>query len=287
MKWQLGPSYSDYFVQLSSLLRAPVYRNPPNQLGNGEPILLIPGFLAGDWTLRVMAGWLGRLGYRAYLSGIDWNIDCPNRTGELLRWRLNHIIKETGQPITVIGHSLGGMLARFLGARYSGKVSSVISVGSPIHLPVEVNPLVLFTSHALYPFRRLRGNVPPECGSLECQCQFQQSVFSPLPSHIACTSIFSKKDEVVAWHSSIDPASQNLEVSGKHLGLIVNRQVYQALLEVLSEGMDQSQSAPAEVHLNENGQPIYKKETEEDTEISQTAPPALSTQNPQHSPPSQ
>jgi hypothetical protein len=234
-----------------------------------------------------MAGWLGRLGYRAYLSGIDWNIDCPNRTGELLRWRLNHIIKETGQPITVIGHSLGGMLARFLGARYSGKVSSVISVGSPIHLPVEVNPLVLFTSHALYPFRRLRGNVPPECGSLECQCQFQQSVFSPLPSHIACTSIFSKKDEVVAWHSSIDPASQNLEVSGKHLGLIVNRQVYQALLEVLSEGMDQSQSAPAEVHLNENGQPIYKKETEEDTEISQTAPPALSTQNPQHSPPSQ
>jgi triacylglycerol lipase len=278
MKWQLGPSYSDYFVQLSSLLRAPVYRNPPNQLGNGEPILLIPGFLAGDWTLRVMAGWLNRLGYRTYLSGIDWNIDCPNRTGELLRWRLDHIIKETGQPITAIGHSLGGMLARFLGTRYSGKVSSVISVGSPIHLPVTVNPLVLFTSHALYPLRRLRGNVPPECGSLECQCQFQQSVFSPLPSHITCTSVFSKEDEVVAWHSSIDPASQNLEVSGRHLGLIVNRQVYQALLEVLSAGLSSEgldQSAPAEVQLSENGQPIHKTGTEEDAEVSQTAPPAL------------
>jgi hypothetical protein len=167
------------------------------------------------------------------------------------------------------------MLARFLGARYSGKVKSVISVGSPNHLPVTVNPLVLFTSHALYPFRRLRGKVPPECGCLECQCQFQHSVFSPLPTHIACTSIFSKEDEIVAWHSSIDPAGQNLEVAGKHLGLIVNRQVYQALVEVLSGALDQS--VHAEISPNGNEQHIHERGAGEAEKNSRTAPQELST----------
>ena len=113
MNWRSTPAYPDYVWQLSQLLPSALYRDPPLRPGGGEPILLIPGILAGDWTLRVLAGWLGRLGYRSYLSGIDWNVDCPNRTGELLRWRLDHILQETGQPLTLVGHSLGGMLARF------------------------------------------------------------------------------------------------------------------------------------------------------------------------------
>ena len=190
----------------------------PLSPGTGEPILLIPGFLAGDWTLRVMAGWLNRLGYQSYLSGIDWNVDCPNRTGELLGWRVDHILQETGQPLTVIGHSLGGMLARFLGATYPTKISSVIAIGSPLSPPVKVNPIVLVASHVLYPIRRVRGRVPAECGSLECSCQFQQTTFGPFPSRVHFASIFSKDDEIVAWHSSVDPEGQNLEVPGKTPG---------------------------------------------------------------------
>ena len=251
MNVQIGASYPDYFLQFYRLLRDPVYRDPfpqGEQPGMGQPILLIPGFLAGDWTLRIMAGWLNRLGYRAYFSGIDWNIDCPNRTGELLRWRVDHIVKETGQPIIAIGHSLGGMLARFLGASFPGKVTHVISIGSPIQQPIIVNPIVLLTSHILYPLRQIRGKIPSECGSLECSCQFQQTVFSALPSHLEVTSIFSKEDEVVDWRSSVDPEAQNLEVSGRHLGLIVNRHVFHALLEVLKTPAGDSIQAPVPGH---------------------------------------
>ena len=262
MNWHSAPAYPDYVWQLSHLLPSPIYRDPPLRPGNGEPILLIPGFLAGDWTLRVLAGWLDRLGYRSYLSGIDWNIDCPNRTGELLGWRVDHILQETGQPLVVIGHSLGGMLARFLGATYPTKISTVVALGAPLTPPVQVNPIVLVASHVLYPIRRIRGRVPPECGSLECECQFQQTAFGPLPARVGFASIFSKEDEIVAWHSSLDPEGHNLEVPGRHLGLIVNRYVYQALLQVLSEGLDES--VRAETGLSANGQHIYKRGAGED-----------------------
>lgn len=67
MFWQLTTSYLEYLSQLSALLRDPVYYGTDVLKGKGESILLIPGFLAGDWTLMVMAGWLGRVGYRPYL----------------------------------------------------------------------------------------------------------------------------------------------------------------------------------------------------------------------------
>src|SRR5215813_25747 len=108
MHWQLAASYPDYFLQLGALLRDLTYLGTTVPQGAGEPTLLIPGFLCGDWTMGVMGGWLNRLGYRAYFSGIAWNIDCPKRTGERLHWRLDSITQATGYPIVVVGHGLGG-----------------------------------------------------------------------------------------------------------------------------------------------------------------------------------
>ncbi|HKA52048.1 MAG TPA: hypothetical protein VKJ47_00150, partial [Candidatus Binatia bacterium] len=92
MVWQLVTSYPDYLLQLSLLLRDPVYRGGDVPRGAGQPILLVPGFLVGDWTFGVMAGWLRRLGYRPYLSGIDWNVRAPEHTADLLAQRLGYIV---------------------------------------------------------------------------------------------------------------------------------------------------------------------------------------------------
>ena len=58
------------------------------------------------------------MGYLPYLSRIDWNVRAPERTGELLARRLIYIVKETGTPVIMVGHSLGGMLARSLGSYF-------------------------------------------------------------------------------------------------------------------------------------------------------------------------
>jgi len=244
MPWRLAASYPDYFLQLSALLRDPVYRGINVPESQGEPVLLIPGFFGGDWTMLVMAGWLNRIGYRVYFSGIDWNIDCPNKTSELLRWRLDHITKETGCPITVIGHSLGGILARFLGTNFPKKIRHVVAIGAPIDGSMEVHPLASLAFRTLQALRRAGDQSFPDCGSSRCTCQFIQTAFSPLPEGVRLTAIFSKQDEVVDWHACLDPQGENKEVSGRHVGLIVNRQVYRILADTLatySQGKDMTE----------------------------------------------
>ncbi|NOT57315.1 MAG: alpha/beta hydrolase [Deltaproteobacteria bacterium] len=234
MYWRLAVAGPDYLMHFGALLRDPVYLGRQAPRGHDQPILLIPGFLAGDWTLWTMAGWLNRLGYRAYFSGLNWNVDCPNQTGDLLQLRLDTIMQETGQPVTIIGHSLGGMLGRFLGASFPDQIRHVITLGSPIDGTMQVNPLVPLAFRTI---QTLRRNPPPRasaCGSQQCTCRFAESLRTPFPAHVDFTSIFTKQDEVVDWHACIDKENENWEVSGSHISLIVNREVYRILAATLA-----------------------------------------------------
>ena len=61
-----------------------------------------------------------------------------------------------------------------------------------------------------------------------------QTAFSPLSEGVGLTTIFSKQDEVVDWRACLDPQGENKEVSGRHVGLIVNKQVYRILADTLA-----------------------------------------------------
>ena len=236
MAWRFSTFYPEYLYQFTTLLHDPVYRGVDVSQGQGQPVLLIPGFLAGDWTMMIMAGWLNRIGYRSYFSGIDWNVDCPNKTGEKLQWRLEQIAKETPGPLTIIGHSLGGLLARFLGANFPTRVRQIVALGSPLDVsnPAHVHPLVRSTFEWMRPLRRLRGPAFQRCGSVKCACHFARTVFSTLSPSVSLISIFSKDDEIIDWRASLDPQGARIEVSGRHIGLIVNREVYRAVAESLA-----------------------------------------------------
>jgi len=221
--------YSDYLFQLALLVRDPIYRGLDCQPGAGQPVLLLPGFLVGDWTLQVMAGWLRRLGYRPYLSGIVWNVRAPERTGALLALRLGHIVKETDRPVILIGHSLGGLLARFLGASGPSSVRHVVTLGSPLSdAPHGIHPLIRSTFLLLHKLRKRSGQV-----SL-AQVHFAATVVAPLPAEVGCSAIFSRDDEIVDWRVCRDPYGTNYQVPGRHLGLVVNRAVYRLLGTILN-----------------------------------------------------
>lgn len=237
MNGSLATSYPDYLYQIARLLRDPVYRGGDVPKGNGQAVLLIPGFLAGDWSLMRMSGWLNRLGYRTYFSGIDWNIDCPNATAMKLQWRLEQLTTEAKGPLAVIGHSLGGLLARFLGVNFPGVVHHVIALGSPLDVrnPDRIHPAVHSAFQLLAPLRRRSQAEFRSCGSATCTCRFATTAFDTLPAAVAMTSIYSTEDEVVDWQASVTPEGNNIAVTGGHLSLIVNRDVYRAVAETLGQ----------------------------------------------------
>jgi pimeloyl-ACP methyl ester carboxylesterase len=114
-------------AELARLLVDPIWRGGVPG-GDGSHVLLIPGFLAGDESLGVLATWLKRLGYRPRRAGIRLNVDCSDRALDRLDERLDRIHGQSGRPVAIIGHSRGGHFAKALATRRPERVSRVISM---------------------------------------------------------------------------------------------------------------------------------------------------------------
>ena len=110
-----------------------------------RPVLLIPGFLAGDTSLTVLAGWLRRRGHEVRGSRMWINAGCAGR--ELVR--LEETLAMFDDPAIVIGQSRGGTLARALAARHPQAVAALVTLGSPVLDPLAVSPSVMRTVRSL------------------------------------------------------------------------------------------------------------------------------------------
>src|SRR2546423_6241018 len=94
LRWQL---------ELYRLLADPVFRGAGVPRGDGAPVVLIPGFLAGDASLSVMRGWLRRLGYDAHGSGMRANVDCSDRAVDALELRIDTPAAQSARRAAPIG----------------------------------------------------------------------------------------------------------------------------------------------------------------------------------------
>lgn len=212
-----------------SLRRSPAYRGLGLPRGDGSAVVLIPGFLGPDLYLWEMFAWLRRVGYCPYWSGIGLNAECPQiLTGRLLR-RVERAQRETGRRVHLVGHSLGGVLARAAAVCRPELVASVITMASPFRA-VRAHPFVLQLA-ALVRWRiRARRNGPPvlpQCYSGYCTCDFLNALRQPFPESVPQVAIYTRGDGVVDWRCCInDDPTTNIEVPGTHVGLVFNPQVY-------------------------------------------------------------
>jgi pimeloyl-ACP methyl ester carboxylesterase len=225
----------DYLDQLSALMRDPIfYGGEGLARGHGEPVLLLPGYFAGDWAMAPMARWLRRIGYSPYLSGIDFNLGCPREKLERLEARVVAIARASGSRVAVIGHSLGGVFARSLGGEFPGVVSRVIGLGAPVqHDWDAMNRRVGSIMQGMAGMWQTMAGVSENCGTASCDCGFARSIALSALRASAFTSIHSREDDVVDWRSCLDASGNNYEVRGRHAGLVVNREVYRLIAQVL------------------------------------------------------
>ena len=101
----------------------------------GEPVILVPGFMAGDLTLHAMSRTLRRRGFRTYRAHIHANVGCTLAAADELESRIESIAIKRDSRVRIVGHSLGGMLARGLAVRRPDLISGIVTLGSPMLAP--------------------------------------------------------------------------------------------------------------------------------------------------------
>ena len=224
-------------AELLLLHASPVYYGMGVPHGDGSGVVVIPGFLGTDLYVTHLHAWLDRVGYHPYLSGIGLNAECPNL---LIRYRLadtiDKAVAETGGKIHLIGHSLGGIIARSVAAQRPQDIASVISLGAPIRGTV-LHPSVLnaaqIVRHQILDTHG--GGVLPDCYTPRCTCNFLSSLRCSMPKSIAETAIYTRDDGIVDWrYCKTGREEDDFEVPGTHVGLVFNPSVYTIIAERLA-----------------------------------------------------
>jgi len=215
-----------------ALRAAPVFYGCGVSRGDGSAAVLVPGFLGTDWYLLELYGWLGRMGYRPYLSRIGRNAECLELLSQRLLVTIEAARAETGRPVHLIGHSLGGMLARSMARRRPDLVASVVTLGSPFR-GVRSHPLVLLASDRVR--QRVRRDDRPDCYTGYCGCPAVTSLEAAFPTSVPHLAVYTKTDGIVDWRVCVsdDPAT-NVEVAGTHVGLVANPGAYRAIARHLA-----------------------------------------------------
>lgn len=212
-------------LPLDALRWVPSWLARPNaRAARPSTILLLPGFGTGPRSMRVMEAFLRRRGHRAG----DWGLGVNNGDAKRLRMQLNGVVDAAvakhGEPVVLVGWSLGGYLAREYARERPGGVRRIITLGSP----VIGGPRYTATASRY----RSQGH---DLEAIERSVKDRYKT----PLAVPVTAIYSKRDGIVAWPACIDrwsPSVHHVEVSETHVGLVLSPRV----LGIVAEAVEQA-----------------------------------------------
>lgn len=183
--------------------------------GDGQPVLVLPGFTADDRSTFELRRLLRRIGYRTYGWKLGSNVGPTKRIAAGLDERLLDVAGKEGRPVTIVGWSLGGIFARHLGRSHPEFVRQVITLGSPIRMQPGDPSAATAMWDSLSRFH-------DDIKVAEYFSQDQPTL--PVPT----SAVFTRTDGVVHWrHCRTAKAenAENIEVWGSHCGLGFNPSV--------------------------------------------------------------
>ncbi|SDT09772.1 hypothetical protein SAMN04488570_3518 [Nocardioides scoriae] len=189
--------------------------------GDGHVVIDLPGWRAPEataWGLRTYLRWLG---YDARSWGLGTNGGSPERDTDRVATRVLAIAEEQG-PVSLVGWSLGGVIAREVARREPEAVRRVVTYGSP----VVGGPRYTALARA-YPRREL-----------ERITRQGRALDRDRPVRVPVTAVLSRRDGVVAWQACVDHASprvDHVEVGSTHLGLGLDPDVWLTVARRLAD----------------------------------------------------
>ncbi|HEY6256451.1 MAG TPA: hypothetical protein VIY51_11735 [Xanthobacteraceae bacterium] len=182
-------------------------------------VLLVPAWFTTDAVNEPLQRFLNACGYRSFGWGLGVNWGPTQRLVTGLRRRLAELCDIEGGPVSVVGLSLGGLLARDLAYQCANDVDQVTTIASPFHLP---------TATLLEPIIHL-------CALCYSPAIDVARLASPLP--VPAAAIYTREDGIVAWEScrSDEVNCQAIEVAGSHFALCRNPDVFRAVARWLGD----------------------------------------------------
>jgi pimeloyl-ACP methyl ester carboxylesterase len=191
--------------------------------GNGQPVIVLPGFLSPDVTTARLREFLTRQNFDARSWTCGLNIGPMPRVVREVERQAQSLADASGRAVSLVGVSLGGTIAREVAKSCPGPFARVITLVSPIHLPVAT-PLAPLADAAslLWDMEELNA---------------LDAVAEPPP--VPVTALFSRDDGVIDWRASVPTESEMVEiveVSGPHMTICSNPQVQRIVVERLARG---------------------------------------------------
>lgn len=205
------------------LLHSPRLLSAPR--GDGRPVLLLPGYGTDESVMRPLGRYLRFLGYDVYDWGLGRNRGDVDGYVRQIGKKVADIHAELGgKPLTLIGWSLGGVIARETARLHEPYVREVITLGTPIIGGPK------YTAVA----RRFADSASLDLDEFEKEVHSRNSIGIRQP----VTSIYSKLDGVVGWRASIDiynEQARNIAVYSSHFGIGANGRVWRLIADILGE----------------------------------------------------
>ncbi|MEL6858053.1 MAG: alpha/beta hydrolase [Pseudomonadota bacterium] len=193
--------------------------------GDGRKIVLLPGFTSPEMALLPLATYLKFLGYDASTWGLGINGGDVDGLTARFGPKIEAMAEASNSQITLIGWSLGGVIARETARLYSDSVREVITMGTPL-----IGGPKYTSVGALYAWKE-----GMDMDAFEREVHERNSIGLSQP----LTVIYSKSDGVVGWQAARDTynaQARNVEVRSTHMALGANATVWEIIAKTLAAG---------------------------------------------------
>ena len=184
--------------------------------GDGHVVIDIPGWRAPELSGLPVRRYLSWLGYDARGWGLGTNLGDPARDAQRLTKRVVELAAETGRPVSLVGWSLGGVIAREVARRRPDAVRRVITYGTPVVGGPTYTAVAGAYSH----------EIRHDASRVTARLDARQPIRRPI------TVIYSRRDGIVSWRACLDrvsPDVEHVEVRSTHIGMGIDPDVWEVV----------------------------------------------------------
>lgn len=185
--------------------------------GRGRPVVIIPGFMAGRGKTDAVEHILNQAGWKAVAPDVGRNSGPSINTINICLETIDQLVAETGQAVTIVGHSRGGQFGRVMAVEHPEKIRQVITLGSPLR--AKYPNFLLVKIPAEFWDKVWRLGLLEETDPAD-EKWVDERRYAPFPDSVDLVSIYSRSDGLIDWRLMLEEPATGIEVVSTHQGIM-------------------------------------------------------------------